>query len=114
MSRSNRLITGWYGVIAIVGLGFGLLGERRPFGDDVLAHPLIIYGLAVAGGCWSCASSAAAPCLTSFPSVRWAGVALSDWQCFLLATSSLRTSSGVDQAFTKRALIRARLTPSQG
>lgn len=50
MSRSKRLITGWYVVIAIAGLGFGLLGERRPFGEDVLAHPLIIYGLAVGGG----------------------------------------------------------------
>ena len=50
MSRSRLLITGWYGVIAVVGLGFGLLGERRPFGEDILAHPLIIYCLAVAGG----------------------------------------------------------------
>lgn len=50
MSRPKRLIAGWYGAIAIVGLGFGLLGERRPFGEDVLAHPLIIYGLVVAGG----------------------------------------------------------------
>jgi hypothetical protein len=50
MSRSKRLIVSWYVVIAIVGLSFGLLGERRPFGEDVLAHPLIIYGLAVAGG----------------------------------------------------------------
>ena len=50
MSRSKRLIASWYVVMAIVGLGFGLLGERRPFGEDVLAHPLIIFSLAVAGG----------------------------------------------------------------
>jgi hypothetical protein len=50
MTRSKRLIGGWYGVVAIVGLGFGLLGERRPFGEDVLAHPLVIYCLSVAAG----------------------------------------------------------------
>jgi hypothetical protein len=50
MSQSKRLMTGWYGTIAVSGLGFGLLGERRPFGEDVLAHPLIVYCLAVAGG----------------------------------------------------------------
>jgi hypothetical protein len=48
MSRSKRLMTGWYGSIAVSGLGFGLLGERRPFGEDILAHPLIIYCLVVA------------------------------------------------------------------
>jgi hypothetical protein len=50
MSRSKRLIASWYVVMAIVGLGFGLLGERRPFGEDVLAHPLVVFCLAAAGG----------------------------------------------------------------
>ena len=50
MTRPKRLFAGWYGAMAASGLGFGLLGERRPFGEDMLAHPLIIYGLAVAGG----------------------------------------------------------------
>ena len=25
------------------GLGFGLIGERRPFGNDVFAHPMILF-----------------------------------------------------------------------
>ena len=50
MSRSKRLIAGWYCGVAVVGLAFGLLGERRPFGDDVLAHPLIVFCLVTAGG----------------------------------------------------------------
>ena len=50
MSRSKQLMAGWYGAMAVSGLGFGLLGERRPFGEDILAHPLILYCLAVAGG----------------------------------------------------------------
>ena len=48
MTRPKRLFAGWYGAMAASGLGFGLLGERRPFGEDMLAHPLIIYCLAAA------------------------------------------------------------------
>jgi hypothetical protein len=29
------------------GFGFGLLAERRPFGEDVLAHPLVVYFIVV-------------------------------------------------------------------
>jgi hypothetical protein len=32
------------------GLGFGLLGERRPFGNDMLAHPLVVYFATIAVG----------------------------------------------------------------
>ena len=32
------------------GLGFGLIGERRPFGQDMLAHPLVVYFAAAAVG----------------------------------------------------------------
>jgi hypothetical protein len=30
------------------GLAFGLLGDRRPFGTDVLAHPFVVF-FAIAG-----------------------------------------------------------------
>jgi len=33
----------WYGLMVAGGLGFGLIGERRPFGQDMLAHPLVVY-----------------------------------------------------------------------
>lgn len=29
------------------GFGFGLLAERRPFGEDVLAYPLVVYFIVV-------------------------------------------------------------------
>ena len=29
------------------GFGFGLVAERRPFGDDLLAHPLVVYFIVV-------------------------------------------------------------------
>ncbi len=38
----------WYGPMLAGGLAFGLLGERRPFGTDVLGHPLVVFFL-VAG-----------------------------------------------------------------
>jgi hypothetical protein len=33
----------WYAFVGLAGLAFGTLGERRPFGDDVLAHPLVVF-----------------------------------------------------------------------
>jgi hypothetical protein len=45
-----KLRIGWYGLVMAVGLGFGLIGERRPFGNDILAHPLVVYFAIVALG----------------------------------------------------------------
>ncbi len=33
----------WFWLMAIAGFAFGLNAERRPFGDDVLLHPLAIF-----------------------------------------------------------------------
>jgi len=46
-----RPVQGWcYGLMAAGRLAFGLIGERRPFGQDMLAHPLVVYfALAAAG-----------------------------------------------------------------
>ena len=38
----------WFGVMAAGGFAFGLLGDKRPFGTDVLAHPLAIFFAVVA------------------------------------------------------------------
>jgi hypothetical protein len=32
----------WFGAMVIGGFAFGLIGERRPLGDDIFAHPLIL------------------------------------------------------------------------
>jgi predicted membrane-bound spermidine synthase len=40
----------WFALIILGGFGFGLFAERRPFGDDVLAHPLVVYFIAVGIG----------------------------------------------------------------
>jgi len=36
--------------MAAGGLAFGLIGERRPFGQDMLAHPLVVYFALAATG----------------------------------------------------------------
>jgi hypothetical protein len=38
---SARVRRIWYAAMALGGLAFGLLGERRPFGDGIFAHPLV-------------------------------------------------------------------------
>jgi hypothetical protein len=38
-----RLQLWWYGLMAVGGLAFGLIGDRRPFGRDMLAHPLVVF-----------------------------------------------------------------------
>jgi len=50
MSRGKRLLGCWYGAVCLVGLGFGLLGERRPFGSNILAHPFVVYAFVLAVG----------------------------------------------------------------
>jgi hypothetical protein len=42
---SPRLVW-WYGLMGLAGFGFGLIAPRRPFGEDILAHPLIVFGAA--------------------------------------------------------------------
>ena len=34
--------------MAIGGLGFGVVGDRRPFGDGILFHPLVLFFVLVA------------------------------------------------------------------
>ena len=50
MKATRSLSPYWYIAVAAAGLGFGLLGERRPFGQDILAHPFVVYFLLVAAG----------------------------------------------------------------
>ncbi len=37
------MLRGWYGLMGLGGGVFGLVAERRPFGTDVLAHPLVVF-----------------------------------------------------------------------
>lgn len=37
----------WPYLCAIIGFGFGLIGDARPFGRDILAHPAIVMGVVI-------------------------------------------------------------------
>ena len=45
--KSAKAVAWWYGLVGVGGLGFGLIGERRPFGEDMFANPLFVYFAAV-------------------------------------------------------------------
>jgi hypothetical protein len=38
----------WYALVAAGGGAFGLIAERRPFGESLLLHPLMVFCLSVA------------------------------------------------------------------
>ena len=45
---SGRILTWWFGLMSAAGVAFGLFANDRPFGDDVLEHPIVIFAAAVA------------------------------------------------------------------
>jgi hypothetical protein len=45
---ANRAQRCWYGLMAAGGLVFGLLGDKRPLGASVLAHPFVLFFAVVA------------------------------------------------------------------
>lgn len=45
-----RVLSWWFGLMAIGGLMFGALADKRPFGNDILAHPLVVFFVVVAAG----------------------------------------------------------------
>jgi hypothetical protein len=47
---TGRTQAWWYGLMAAGGLAFGLVGDRRPLGTDVLAHPFVVFFAVVAVG----------------------------------------------------------------
>jgi hypothetical protein len=47
---SGRILTWWFGVMAAAGVAFGLFAENRPFGNDVLEHPVVILFVVVGIG----------------------------------------------------------------
>jgi hypothetical protein len=47
---SPHLLTWWFGLTAIGGMGFGLYADAHPFGRGVLAHPLAVLAAGVLAG----------------------------------------------------------------
>jgi hypothetical protein len=47
---SGRILTWWFALMSAAGVLFGTFADKRPFGDDVLAHPLVILFVVVGIG----------------------------------------------------------------
>jgi hypothetical protein len=47
---SGRILTWWFAAMSGAGVLFGAFAEKRPFGDDVLAHPAIVLFIVVGIG----------------------------------------------------------------
>jgi len=47
---SGRVLVWWFGLMSAAGVLFGAFAEERPFGNDVLAHPLVIFFIVVGIG----------------------------------------------------------------
>jgi hypothetical protein len=43
----RKHLTWWFGLMGLGGLAFGLVGDRRPLGNDILAHPFAVYFIVV-------------------------------------------------------------------
>jgi hypothetical protein len=50
MAARTRVLCCWYGLMGLGGAAFGLIAERRPFGADVLAHPLVVFFIVAGAG----------------------------------------------------------------
>ena len=49
-AAAARVQLWWYALMVVGGLAFGLIGDRRPFGSELLAHPLAVFFTVAAGG----------------------------------------------------------------
>jgi len=47
---SGRILVWWFAAMSAAGVLFGAFAEQRPFGNDVLAHPVVILFLVVGVG----------------------------------------------------------------
>jgi hypothetical protein len=50
VTNPPRIVTAWLGLIVLGGFIFGLVAERRPFGDDFFAHPFVLFFIVVGFG----------------------------------------------------------------
>jgi len=42
-ANAGRILIWWFGLMSAAGLAFGPLADARPFGNGVLAHPLVVF-----------------------------------------------------------------------
>ena len=83
---SPHLLTWWFGLMAAGGVGFGLYADERPFGNGVLAHPLVVFFAFVAAGLLTLRFLHARPLLQLISARGLAAGAVIGIACFFLGT----------------------------
>jgi hypothetical protein len=81
---SPHLLTWWFGLMAIGGVGFGLDAEENPFGRGVLAHPLAAFAACVLAGLLTLRFLHARPVTQLISARSLAGGAVIGVACFFL------------------------------
>jgi hypothetical protein len=83
---SPHLLTWWFGLMAAGGMGFGLYADERPFGNGVLAHPLVVFFAFVAAGLLTLRFLHARPLFQLISAPSLAAGAIIGIACFFLGT----------------------------
>ncbi len=81
---SPHLLTWWFGLMAAGGLGFGAYADQRPFGNGVLAHPLLVFFAIVAAGLMTLRFLHARPVLQLISARSLAAGAIIGIACFFI------------------------------
>jgi hypothetical protein len=87
----------WFAVMVIGGFAFGLIGERRPLGGDLFAHPLILFFMTAVAGLLATRAALAKPVPKSSPNVRFCSAVSPVLRLFLPATGSPCMCSPVER-----------------
>ncbi len=48
MTTSETMLIWWYGLMAAGGFAFGIFANKRPLGEGILVHPLVLFFVVVA------------------------------------------------------------------
>jgi hypothetical protein len=83
---SPHLLTWWFGLTAVGGLGFGAYADERPFGNGVLAHPLVVFFAVVAAGLMTLRFLHERPLLQLIPAPCLAAGAIIGIACFFVGS----------------------------
>ena len=83
---SPHLLTWWFGLMAAGGVGFGLYADERPFGNGVLAHPLVVFFAFVVAGLLTLRFLHARPVLQMISARHLAAGAVIGMACFFIGT----------------------------
>lgn len=81
---SPHLLTWWFGLMAVGGLGFGAYADERLFGNGVLAHPLVVFFAVVAAGLMTLRFLHERPLLQLISAPRLAAGAVIGIACFFV------------------------------